>query len=273
MGCWGFLGLVGDAGYQVVLREALLMSFLAEEQWLYLQGNPLPPTETHKLEGRLQPGRLCPWTLTPCLALPGPGLGHIQPFATKQRPSLKTQSLPCPLTWPPQPLTHLHVFLLHGLVVGRVLSQVPVGGAEVVDVTSAGLHAAGVVHETGQLPGGQGRGLVSQQLRNVLLKTDKGPGSESLQSSWTQLGSLWLEGGEALLASHPAGGPTVFYSREGPLEAWLRLQATGLSWCPAGPTSNEQGVSESTFHPGWPRASRSRASWASCAPQEWPDPL
>lgn len=26
MGCWGFLGLVGDAGYQVALREALRMS-------------------------------------------------------------------------------------------------------------------------------------------------------------------------------------------------------------------------------------------------------
>lgn len=48
----------------------------------------------------------------------------------------------------------------------------------------------------------------------------------------------------------------MFYSREVPLEAWLRLQATGLSWCPAGPTSNVQGVSEGTFHPGWPRASR-----------------
>lgn len=52
-------------------------------------------------------------------------------------------------------LTHLRVFLLHGLVVGRVLRQVPARGAQVVDVAGAGLHAASIVREAGQLPGGQ----------------------------------------------------------------------------------------------------------------------
>lgn len=52
-------------------------------------------------------------------------------------------------------LTHLRVFPLHGLVVGRVLCQVPAGGAQVVDVAGAGLHAAGIVREAGQLPGRQ----------------------------------------------------------------------------------------------------------------------
>lgn len=86
-----------------------------------------------------------------------------------------------------------------------MLSQVPVGGAQVVDVTSAGLHAAGVVHETGQLPGGKGRGLVSQQLRNILLQTDKGAGSESLQSSWTQTGEPMARGRRGSAGLTPGG--------------------------------------------------------------------
>ena len=52
-------------------------------------------------------------------------------------------------------LTDLCVFPLHGLVVGRVLRQVPVGGTQVVDVAGAGLHAAGIVREAGQLPSRQ----------------------------------------------------------------------------------------------------------------------
>ena len=52
-------------------------------------------------------------------------------------------------------LTHLIVFPLHGLVVGRVLRQVPARDAQVVDVAGASLHAAGIVREAGQLPGGQ----------------------------------------------------------------------------------------------------------------------
>jgi hypothetical protein len=52
-------------------------------------------------------------------------------------------------------LTHLGVLLLHGLIVWRVLSQVSAGCTEVVDVTGAGLHAAGILRQTGQLPGRQ----------------------------------------------------------------------------------------------------------------------
>lgn len=73
-----------------------------------------------------------------------------------------------------------------------MLSQVPAGGTQVVDVAGAGLHAAGVVHETGQLPGRQCRGLVSQQLCNILLWT-KGAGHcwfrLSLRKSPKQLGT------------------------------------------------------------------------------------
>lgn len=52
-----------------------------------------------------------------------------------------------------------------------MLGQVPAGGTQVVDGAGAGLHAAGVVGEAGQLPGGQRRGLVPQQPRDVLLQT------------------------------------------------------------------------------------------------------
>lgn len=52
-----------------------------------------------------------------------------------------------------------------------MLGQVPAGGAQVVDGAGAGLHAAGVVGEAGQLPSGQRRGLVPQQPRDVLLQT------------------------------------------------------------------------------------------------------
>lgn len=107
------------------------------------------------------------------------------------RPSRPLTQLWQPVGDEPAPsLTYLHVFLLHGLIVGRMLSQVPARGTQVVDVAGASLHAAGIVHETGQLPGRQCRGLVSQQLCNILLQT-KGrsllvPGyhSESLLSSW-----------------------------------------------------------------------------------------
>lgn len=37
-----------------------------------------------------------------------------------------------------------------------MLSQVPAGGAQVVDGAGAGRHAAGVVREAGQLPSRQG---------------------------------------------------------------------------------------------------------------------
>lgn len=65
--------------------------------------------------------------------------------------------------------SHLHVFLLHGLVVRRVLGQVAVGGAEVIDVARSSLHAGGVLHQTGLLASRQGGGLEPQQLCNVLL--------------------------------------------------------------------------------------------------------
>lgn len=67
-------------------------------------------------------------------------------------------------------LTHLHVLLLHGLEVGGVLGQVPVGGTQVVDVPAARLHARAVLRQAGELPRGQRRRLVTQQLCYVLLQ-------------------------------------------------------------------------------------------------------
>ena len=64
---------------------------------------------------------------------------------------------------------HLHVLLLHGLVVGRVLRQVAVGGTQVVDVAGAGHHAGGVLHQVGLLAGRQRRRVEAQQLGDVLL--------------------------------------------------------------------------------------------------------
>ena len=69
------------------------------------------------------------------------------------------------------PRPHLHVLLLHGLVVGRVLRQVAVGGTQVVDVARAGDHAAGVLHQVGLLAGRQRRRVEAQQLGDVLLHT------------------------------------------------------------------------------------------------------
>ena len=66
---------------------------------------------------------------------------------------------------------HLHVLLLHGLVVGRVLGQVAVGGTQVVDVARAGDHAGGVLHQVGLLAGRQRRRVEAQQLGDVLLHT------------------------------------------------------------------------------------------------------
>lgn len=54
-------------------------------------------------------------------------------------------------------LTYLHVLLLHGLKVRGVLGQVPVGCAQVVDVSAPCLHAGGVLSQAGQLARGQGR--------------------------------------------------------------------------------------------------------------------
>ena len=48
-------------------------------------------------------------------------------------------------------VSHLHVFLFHGLVVRGVLCQMAVGGTEVVDVACSGLHAGGVLHQAGLL--------------------------------------------------------------------------------------------------------------------------
>lgn len=74
-----------------------------------------------------------------------------------------------------------------------MLGQVAVGGAQVVDVAGAGLHARGVLHQAGLLARRQGRRLEPQQLGDVLLQATR-------QVSLFYLlffQSYWLTGQEA----------------------------------------------------------------------------
>lgn len=84
-----------------------------------------PPTGTHKLDADFSLGLCAPGRVA------FPGHGHIQPFSNKQRDTPPPRCLGCsdstlspdlaPAACRMQPallLTHLHVFLLHGLIVG-----------------------------------------------------------------------------------------------------------------------------------------------------------
>lgn len=89
-----------------------------------------------------------------------------------------------------------------------MLGQVPAGGTQVVDGAGAGLHAARIVREAGQLPSRQGRGLVPQQLCDILLRTKAsslipGPVLKASHPPGTDLGSLWLRGGRVLAGLIP----------------------------------------------------------------------
>lgn len=75
-------------------------------------------------------------------------------------------------------VSHLHVFLLHGLKIRRVLGQMSVGGTQVVDVACASLHAGSILHQVGLLAGRQSGRLEPQQLGDVFLQSDRPAGED-----------------------------------------------------------------------------------------------